>query len=60
MSSATAPAHASRPRPRAAGFTDTLRGEIVRTSAEPYYEAEDKQGDVVDRTDGVQKDIARS
>jgi hypothetical protein len=38
-------------------FTQTLRGETVRASSEPFFDAEDKQGDVVDRTDGVQKDI---
>src|SRR3954454_8692579 len=49
MSSATAPAHASRPRRRAAGFTDTLRGATTLAAAGELLavEAIDRTGLIV-------------
>src|SRR3954454_23801640 len=49
MSSATAPAHASRPRRRAAGFTDTLRGATTLPEAGDLLavEAIDRTGLIV-------------
>src|SRR3954447_12044085 len=49
MSSATAPAHASRPRSRAAGFTDTLRGATTLPAAGELLavEAIDRTGLIV-------------
>jgi hypothetical protein len=37
--------------------TQNLPSDRSRTSDEAYFDAEDKQGDVVDRTDMVQRDI---
>jgi hypothetical protein len=37
--------------------TQNLPSDKSRTTDEAYFEAEDKQGDVVDRTDMVQRDI---
>src|SRR3954447_19751656 len=49
MSSATAPAHASRPRRRAAGFTDTMRrsGALAQAGDLPAVEAIDRTGLIV-------------
>src|SRR4051812_30605174 len=49
MSSATAPAHASRPRRRTAGFTDTLRGATTLPAAGELLavEAIDRTGLIV-------------
>jgi hypothetical protein len=38
-------------------ITQALPADVQKKNEEPFFEAEDKQGDVVDRTDMVQRDI---